>query len=127
MQAQQANAPVEVLNERGAILDPVSAVEVQVTTDNSRLRTMDMPANDSVHARPPSHFHHRRFVVCDELHRGLRLVLEVRGEGPITEAEPSAHAIDVQIQVQNQAVELWPPDVPGGDCSEPARRIDGRG
>src|SRR4051794_21113957 len=102
--AHDAQAAVEVLDQGGAALHPVAVIAVEDAVDGADLGVMDVAADHAVDAAAARLACHRLFVVGDELDRVLDLVLEVRRQRPVAEAELAAAPVERRVDAQRRAV-----------------------
>ena len=104
VQRSRLRRPFEVFGERGAALDPVAVVAVKHAVDLRDLGAMDVAADGAVQPATPRFVRERALEVRDVFHRVLHLVLEVRRERPVREAERAAEEVHVAIELQHRRV-----------------------
>src|SRR5215475_4465651 len=95
--ANDLETAVEVLNHRGAALDPVAAIDIAAAGIIPDHRMMDMTADDAVHAVPFRFGRDCLLIVADEVYRVLDLQLGPLRQRPVGEAELATD--DVQRRV----------------------------
>ena len=110
-----AQAAVEILDQRGAALDPVAVVAVEDAVDGADLGVMDVAAHHAVDAAAARFARHRVLVVVDELHGVLDLVLQVGRQRPVGQAELAAAPVEGRVDAQRRGVG------PVAQDGEPAR------
>src|SRR5579883_1312869 len=102
--AQDAQAAVEILDQRGAALDPVAVVAVEDAVDGADLGMVDMAAHHAVDAAAARFARHRALIVADELHGVLDLVFEVSRQRPVGQAEPPAGPVEQRVEPERGVV-----------------------
>ena len=99
-----AQAAVEILDQRGAALHPVAVVAVEDAVDVADLGVMDVAADHAVDAAPARLAGDGVLEVGDELHRVLDLVLEVGRERPVVQPELAARPVERGVEAQRRGV-----------------------
>ena len=110
-----AQATIEVLDQRGAAFDPVAVIAVEDAIDVADLGVVDVAADHAVDAAPARFARHRVLVAVDELDRVLDLVLQVGRQRPVGQAELAAAPVEGGVDAQRRAVG------PVAEDREPAR------
>lgn len=108
MEFDETEFSVEVLDQRGAVFNPVTAIHVNEIANRPDFRSMNVAANDAGHPVLATELDQRRLVVGHVFHRRLGLEFDVRGKGPVAEPEYPPDAIDPDIQIQNPLVKRRP-------------------
>jgi hypothetical protein len=108
MEVYESNVAVEILHQRRAALHPVAAIHIGHPAILLDLRPMNVPADNPLHVLLVRHLHDGVLEVTNVFHRGLGLVFEIGGDRPVTEAEAPAHAVEMQIEVQDPVVKARP-------------------
>ena len=103
------NVAREILHQRRAAFHPVAAVHVLHVADLFHLRAVDVAADHALHLVLTRHLHDGFLVFRDVFHGRLGLGFQIRRQRPVAETEPAAHAIEIQVEIQNPVVE------PGAD------------
>lgn len=105
MKVEQFEGSVPVLDQGGAGLHPVAAVEVFEAVDASHLGAVDVAADDPIDAGGRGEPDHAFLELGHVSDRGLGLVLEVGRDRPVAEAEASSEPVEVEIEVEDALVE----------------------
>ena len=116
--AHDAQAALEILDQRRAAFDPVAVVAVEDAVDVADLGVVDVAADHAIDAAPARLVGHGVLVVGDELHGVLDLVLQERRQRPVGQAEPAAAPVEPGVEAQRRAVG------PVAQDGEPARVAD---
>jgi len=106
MEVDELDFAVEILDEGGAAFDPVSAVEVLDAADGFHLGAVDVAADDAIRLMTFGHGGEGVLVFGDVFHGGLGLEFEIGGEGPVAEAEHTAEAVEIQVEIQDPVVDV---------------------
>jgi hypothetical protein len=104
MEVEESDVAVEILDEGGAALHPVAAVQVLHAAHAPDFRAVDVAADHAVDALLAGELRHGVLEVRDVAHGGLGLELEVRGDRPVAEAAAPPHPVQVQVQVEDPVV-----------------------
>jgi len=97
MQAGAAEAAVRVLDDRGAALDPVAAIEIAHAEIRVDRGVMDVAADHAVGAVAVGLGDQRLLELADIADRVLDLELRPLRERPVREAEPAPHRVENAI------------------------------
>src|SRR5262249_47183023 len=96
---------VEMVDHRGAALDPVAAINVAQAKIVADHGVMDVAANDAVEAAPPPGFRgERALVFADEGHGVLDLQLGPFRQRPIGQAERAPDRVEVGVDEDREIV-----------------------
>ncbi len=104
MEMYQAHLAGKILHQRCATLHPVAAVQIRDALDGPDFRAMNVAANHPVHALLARQLRHRLLKIIHVAHRPLGFELQIGRERPVTEPQPPADAIEVEVQVQQVLV-----------------------
>lgn len=104
MEVDQADGAIEILHECGAILDPVTAIQIANPVHVADLCLVDVAADDAIDAIAAGEGGHGDLEVSDITHGGFGFGLEEGGDRPVAEAEAAEGTVHVTIQVQDQFV-----------------------
>lgn len=108
MESQEADVAVEILRERGAVLDPIAAVHVKEISEPPDFRAVNVAADDAVHTMFEAELDHRVLVIADVFDRCFRLELDIGGEGPVAEPKTAPDAVEPHVRIQNVVVQHRP-------------------
>lgn len=94
-----------MLHQRTATLHPVTAIAIDDVIEPCDFRTVDMPAHDPVDIQPRRLERDGRFEITDELDRVLDLMFQVSRKRPVGQFQPSPHAMDDGIHLEERVVQ----------------------
>lgn len=104
MEVDQADGAVEILHESGAILDPVTAIQIANPVHVADLRLVDVAADDAIDAIAAGESGHGDLEIGDIADSGFGLGLEEGGDRPVPEAKAAEGSVHVTIQMEDQFV-----------------------
>ena len=100
-----AHRAVHLLDQRGAALDPVAAVQVERVADLPDFRAVDMAADDTIDAAGGGEPDHGLFELGDVFHRRLGAELQIGRDRPVPESQPASNAVEKRVEGENPVVE----------------------
>src|SRR5262249_48296892 len=112
----QLEVAIHGLDDGGAALDPIAAIEVVDAPKSTVASVMNVAADNAVKATPPGLRRDRLFECADIGNSALDAVLKIGREGPIAEAEMTPAPIQRVIEPERELVTMV------AEACEPARR-----
>jgi hypothetical protein len=106
MEVDELDLAVKIFNQSRATFNPISAVQILHSVDHLHLGAMNVAANDAVSLMVARHRGKRVFVFGDIFHGGLGLGFQISRERPITETQPAAQSVEIQVEIENPIVEM---------------------
>jgi hypothetical protein len=104
LEFQQVDVAFEILRQCGATLHPVAAVQILETLNRPNFRSVNVTANNPFDPGLSGHTHHGFFILGDVSNSSLGLKLQVGGDGPVPEAQPSTESVQMQVEFQNPVI-----------------------
>lgn len=104
MKIEQLKSPGKILHQCCAALHPITAIQILYSLDAADFCPMNMAADDPVRPMLPRQLHHAFLKPCHISDRGLGILLQIRRDRPVAEAESASDPIEVGIEDQNRLV-----------------------
>src|SRR5271165_1228609 len=89
---------IEMLDERGAALDPIAVIAIKHTVHLANLGVMDVAADDTINTTTVRLGGHRIRERADVLHCVFHPVLEIGGKRPVLISQATPHYIEIAVE-----------------------------
>ena len=99
-----AHRAVHLLDQRGATLDPVTAIQVERVANLRDLGAVDVAADDAIDTAGGGKPDHGFFELGDVLHRRLGAELQIGRYRPVPESQPAPNAVEKRVEGKDPIV-----------------------
>jgi len=106
MEMNEFYLAVKIFHQSRAAFNPITTVQILHPVDHLHLRPVDVTADDPLRILLARHRGQRAFVLGHELHRRLRLELQIRRQRPVTETQRPPQPVEVQIEIQDPVINV---------------------